>query len=155
MIDVFLKFAGWVKSLVFWGSSPHESNFFSKSFNFRKWLIFISLIALIFLSMFLIFKLFVISAKYLDLKNRYAADQNVVNKKELVLDGEFKTLHLATAADTADSKVLKKIYGILRSNSTYDKQTRVLFLGVDALLNENATLLKQNRELANIHKKTE
>ncbi len=155
MIDLYLKFASWVKSFVFWGSAPHESSFFSRSFNFRKWLIFISLLFLIFLSMFLIFKLFVISAKYLDLQNKYKASQVAVSQKELNLNKEFKTLHMAADADAADSKVLRKIYAILRNNSIYDKQTHVLFLGVEALLNENEILLKQDHALAILHKKTE
>ena len=144
MLDIFLKFAGWIRAFAYWGSKPHESKYFSRSFNFRKWLIFISLLFFIFSSSFLLFKLFEISARYLDLQDKYKIAELVIAKKKIVLNGDLKTLQSTEIKDKKDDKLLLNIYTLIMRNSNYNKKTNILFSDLQALLNENQTLLTEN-----------
>ena len=144
MLDIFLKFAGWIRAFAYWGSKPHESKYFSRSFNFRKWLIFISLLFFIFSSLFLLFKLFEISAQYLDLQSKYKIDKSVIAKKKLILNGDLKALEGTELRDDKDNKILLNIYELLMTNATYNRKNTILFSDLQALLNENQTLLTEN-----------
>jgi phage terminase large subunit len=140
MFDIIFKIISFFKSLVFHTANKDESNFFSKSFNFRKWLLFIFLIFFFLSTIFLIFKLFSISARYLVLKRDLTQQQVVLRLKETKYNKYIKEMRSEEGLISTEHRLIE-YYQAYNRDMNISQKNHLLILDSVTLLNVNNTLL--------------
>lgn len=141
MFDIIFKIIGFFKSLVFHIPNKDESNFFSRSFNFRKWLLFIFLIFFFLMTLFLTFKLFSISAKYLVVRKDLKQQQTILVVKETEYNKYIKEIRSEEDLINDEHQLLIKYYQLDSKNIGISQKNNLLILDSVTLLNVNNTLL--------------
>ena len=142
MLELWLRFVKILKSLIF--DKKEESNIFSDHFNFKRWSLFILIIAMITSTVFITYRLFVISSKYLNLENQYKLSLSLCKKKTLDYDKFYKFSSKDIEVNESETQTLARIYRNL--NTTYPENKKILSMVTNMvqLIEMNNNLLSQN-----------
>ena len=139
LLSLWISFVKWFKTIFF--THPDQSDIFSKSFNVKKWLLFVTLVFLLFIAGFTLYKLFDVSSKYLQLQDKYNLQTKIYHSKEARYAKEIETIKDFYNLTNKNALVMDDDSAIGKKAYTLEKRDNILINRDDIIIRELSPLL--------------
>ncbi len=142
MFDIWLRLVKIIKNLSF--KTKEESNIFSKHFSIRKWSSFILLLFFLTTSIFLTYKLFVISSRYIILNREYKALDIKYKDKSIITEKLYKYYLDDVRINNKQNKILDNIDNKISSDDLNSKKMSTYTTNMIQLISLDNEFLSRN-----------